>query len=113
MTPAEINAELLRLSRRLDAAHVELEARTRAYSEAEHVCSQAWSNAYLASSGTVDERKAYCMKAVGKEKYAAHLAEGLKVSALEAVRSIRAQLSAVQTAATLLKSEMSMAGRYE
>jgi hypothetical protein len=112
ITPKNLTQELLRLSRLLDEAHDELIKQSHEWAVRENEYRLAKASAHLASSGTVDERRAYCDKATSQERLAAHLAEGLKVAALEAVRSRRAQLSALQSVGNAVRSEIEMAGRY-
>lgn len=113
ITPRQLTDELLRLSKLLDEAHDELVTRTKEWSELEDAYRLARATSYIASSGTVGERTAYQDKATSRERRAAHLAEGLKVAALEAVRSRRAQLSAIQTLCAAVRSEIEMGSRYQ
>lgn len=112
VTPRELVAEMIRLSSLLDEAHEELVRRSHeaAVSEDKYRCAKAVS--FLASSGTVGERTAYQDKATSSERQAAHLAESLKVAALEMVRSRRTQLSCLQSIGAAVRSELEMAGRY-
>lgn len=113
ITPAMLTQEMLRLSKLLDQAHDELVAasHTAAEKEAEYRLLRA--KAFTRASGkTVGDREAQALLQCGPEMQAAHLAESLKVAALERVRSIRAQLSACQSVATAVRSEVEMAGRY-
>lgn len=109
-TVAEMNAQLVRLSQRLDAAHEELVRLVNDEAKTEHEYRKARANSYLSTSGTVGEREAHTDKTVADERYRAHLAAGLAKSQLEAVRSIRAQMSALQTMASATREEMKMAG---
>jgi hypothetical protein len=99
---------MIAASHALDEAQAELETcvRRRANAEAEYRKAKANANAYLATSGTVGEREAQVDKTIADERYAAHLAEGLAQSALEAVRNRRTQLSVLQTVAGAIKEEM-------
>ncbi len=108
-TTQDLNAELIRLSRKLDEAHAELVKQARAYADAEHAYRLARSSAFLSSSGTVGEREAHTDQATAGVRRDRDLAEGLKQSALEAVRSLRGQMSATQTIAGSLKAEMELA----
>jgi hypothetical protein len=97
---------MIAASHALDEAQADLETCVcrRANAEAEY--RKAKANAYLATSGTVGEREAQVDKTIADERYAAHLAEGLAQSALEAVRNRRTQLSVLQTVAGAIKEEM-------
>ncbi len=97
---------MIQASHALDESQAELETRVRQRANAEADYRKAKANAYLATSGTVGEREAHVDKTVATERYAAHLAEGLAQSALEAVRNRRTQLSVLQTVAGAIKEEM-------
>lgn len=111
ITVADLRAEMLRLSASLDRAHEELIRASSEWARTENEYRLAKANAFLASSGTVDARKATVDKATSVERVAAHTAEALKVAALENVRNRRAQLSALQSVAHAVRSEVEMAGR--
>lgn len=111
ITVADLRDEMLRLSRELDGAHDTLIKTSHDWAQAENTYRLAKANAYLASSGTVDSRKASVDKATSPERVTAHTAEALKVAALENVRNRRAQLSALQSVAHAVRSEVEMAGR--
>jgi hypothetical protein len=97
---------MIAASHALDEAQAELETCVRRRANAEAEYRKAKANAYLATSGTVGEREAQVDKTIAAERYAAHLAEGLAQSALEAVRNRRTQLSVLQTVAGAIKEEM-------
>jgi hypothetical protein len=97
---------MIAASHALDEAQAELETCVRRRANAEAEYRKAKANAYLATSGTVGEREAQVDKTIADERYAAHLAEGLAQSALEAVRNRRTQLSVLQTVAGAIKEEM-------
>ena len=107
MNAAELNVQLLDAAHGLRESLNDLEGRSIAYAKAERTYRLAKSTAYLATSGTVNEREAHAEQAINEVRYQRDLAEGLKVSALEAVRSRRAVLSAVQTLANLYREEAS------
>lgn len=66
----------------------------------------------LSVDGTVQEREAHMDQATAEVRYAAKLAEGLETSALEAIRSRRQILSALQSLAAAQREEAALA-RYE
>lgn len=113
ITPAQLIEDMLSLSRLLDSHHDELIRACRYYSEKEDLYRLAKANAYLAASGTVDERKAHVDKRTSAERRAAHDGENLMKAAFARVKSTQVQLSIRQTAAQMVKSEMSMAGRFD
>lgn len=111
VTPADLRAEMLRLSGELDRAHSALIEASREWARTENEYRLAKANAFLTSSGTVDARKAQVDKTTSRERVDAHTAEALKVAALENVRNKRAQLSALQSVANAVRSEVEMSGR--
>jgi hypothetical protein len=111
ITPAQLNSEMIRLSRDLDVAHQELVDQSHAWAKSEGKYRLAKANAYLASTGTVQARQAHVDKVTDSERIEAHLSDALRVAALERVRNVRAQLSALQSVANAVRSEVEMAGR--
>lgn len=97
MTPGEMATEMFRLSALLDSSLDLLNEQAREYASSEDAYRLARARAYIASSGTVDERKSQADLQTSQERQAAHLADGLRQAALEAVRSRRAQISALQS----------------
>jgi len=104
-----ITDELLRLSGLLDDALGYLRKVTQQWAAAEDAYRVAHARAYLASEGTAGERKATADLATSDERRAAHLAEGMRSAAVEAVRSRRAQLSAWQTIGNAVRAEIELA----
>lgn len=113
VTPAQLNADMIALSRLLDEHHAVLERACYEFSEKEDLYRLAKATAFLAATGTVGERQANTDKATSAERRAAHLSENLMKAAFARVRSTQAQLSARQSLAQLLKSEMRMAGAFD
>ena len=111
-----LTQQLLEASRALDAALDELRSQTTAWASAERGYRHAKAVAYLRSEGrNVQERESnaeavmFPAGTLGDVRFARDQSEGLKVAALEAVRSRRAQLSAIQTLASLSKAEAEFA----
>ena len=107
---SELVQEMLTRSAMLDEAIRELKEQTAAWAQHEHNYRKARASVYLETEGTVGTREALTAKATLQQWKDAHLAEGLKVAALESVRSRRAQLSAVQSIANAVKAEAMLAG---
>lgn len=107
MDAGTLNRQLLDAADKLRDSLADLEGRSVKYAQAERAYRFGRSTAYLATSGTVGEREARVDQSVSDLRYERDLAEGLKVSALEAVRSNRGVLSAVQTLANLYREEAS------
>ncbi len=108
-TPGDLVAEMLRLSARLDQALAFFYDQSQEWAVAEDAYRSAKARAYLASDGTVPARNAQVDEACAVERQRAHLADAMRQAALEAVRSRRAQLSACQSVANAVRSEVEMA----
>lgn len=98
MNPADVADEMRRLSRLLDKGLEAMRDQARELADAEHDYRKAKGQAWLsAPDGTVPEREAWVNEATAKQRHRRDLAEGLRQAALEAVRSRRTQVSALQT----------------
>jgi len=105
-----LTAEAWRLSQLLDKGVTALRDAAIAYAEAEHAYRERRAMAYLETeSGTVAEREAHVYALVGDWRRARDLADGQRLAALEAVRSRRAQLSAIQSILAAHRSEADLA----
>jgi hypothetical protein len=125
MNSHEFSQRLIALSRDLRQASADLESQARGYALAERLYRMERARAYLQAKGkTVGEREANVDLApitgderispnerrsepdtVSDLRYRRDLAEGLKVAALERVRSARQEVSALQSLASLAKEE--------
>lgn len=105
-----LTAEAWRLSGLLDKGVAALRDAAVAYAEAEHEYRERNAMAYLETeSGTVAEREAHVYAVVGDWRRRRDLADGQKLAALEAVRSRRAQLSALQSLIAAHRAEAELA----
>lgn len=104
----EYNDELSRLALDLDMAQQELDHWTREYAVTENEYRKAKAKVYLQTEGTIEFRKMTVDARCEQERVAAHLAEGLKVAALENVRNKRAQLNACQTRCNNIKTQLEL-----
>ena len=109
MTFEDMAAHIYSAAEELERGQSLLERAVKEYAESERLYKMGRSTAYVATSGTVAEREAATDQSVSTLRYEAHLKEGMKVAALEAVRNRRAVLSALQTLANLSKSEADFA----
>ena len=110
MDLTSLTAEAWRLSGLLDKGIIALRDAAVAYAEAEHEYRERKAMAYLETeSGTVAEREAHVYAVVGGYRRDRDLADGQRLAALEAVRSRRAQLSALQSLISAFKSEAELA----
>lgn len=100
MNTAEALAEANRLSRLIDAAVEGLKNTSVAFAEAERDYRRAKSRAWVECK-TLDmlakEKEAWVDAEASDDRFKRDVAEGMRQAALEAVRSRRAQLSALQT----------------
>jgi hypothetical protein len=101
--------EAERLSRLLDNGVQALRDAAIKVAEAEHAYRRAHAEAYLQTSGTVGEREAEAYLIIDDKRFQRDLAENSKLAALEALRSRRAQISAVQSLLTAHKAEADFA----
>ena len=100
MNTAEALAEANRLSRLIDAAIDALKNTSVAFAEAEREYRRSKSRAWLeckALDMLAKEKEAWVDAESSDDRYRRDVAEGMRQAALEAVRSRRAQLSALQT----------------
>lgn len=98
MNLADVPDEMRRLSRLLDQGLAALRDQAREVAEAEQEYRKAKATAWLqAPAGTVPEREAWVNGQTADLRYRRDLADGLRQAALEAVRSRRTQVSALQT----------------
>jgi hypothetical protein len=105
-----LTAEAWRLSQLLDKGIMALRDAAVAYAEAEHEYRSQNAIAYLETeSGTVAEREAHVYGRVGDYRRRRDLADGQKLATLEAVRSRRAQLSALQSILSAHRAEVELA----
>jgi len=105
VTLDELAAEARRLSELLDRGVGALRDAARQYADAEHAYRLAHAQAYLQTEGTVGEREAQTYIQVGGLRRDRDYADAIRAAALEAVRSRRTQLSAVQSLLAANKAE--------
>ena len=109
--PEDLESELRRLCLHLETSQGQLRSAGLYYAKKESAYRKAKAVAQLKADGkTVDDRKAQVDRDCGEERLTAYLARAAKEAALENVRSIRAQLSALQSIAASVRSEMELAG---
>lgn len=113
MTIPELTEALLQTAADLRAANDDLYHLSVEWAHAEDSYRKSKAVAYLAASGTINERNAHVDKVCSEDRLKAHLAESTKEAKKELVRSLQAQLSALQTIAALTRAEMNLAGQYE
>lgn len=109
MTPQETADEMRRLNKLLDDALAYLRRQVQEYAEAEDAYRMAHAKAFLEAAGAAYLRKATADLATSSQRQRAHLADGMRQAALEAVRSRRAQISAAQSLLAGEREEMAFA----
>jgi hypothetical protein len=95
-------AEMMRLSKLLDDGLAYMGRQVKEYAAAEMAYRLAKGKAWVQvraeiPSGTVPERSAWVEATTAELRYARDLADGMRQTGLEAVRSRRAQISAYQS----------------
>lgn len=105
----EIEKEIMRFSHLLDAGLAKLRETAQEYATADVAYKRAYSEAFLRAGGTVAEREQVAVDASLTEREAVKNLEGLNVAALEAVRSRRTQISALQSLLAAHKAEAEFA----
>ena len=94
---SDLNVELFKICRELADAHAALDAMLPEWAAKENQYRKKKAYIYLNADGTIDARKAKVDAACEDERLAAHLAEARKEAMIERIRSLRAQLSAIET----------------
>lgn len=112
--PEDLNRELLRLSGRLEKATTQLRRDSLKFAGAEHAYRRSKAQAYLtaktsAEKATIPQLEALVDKSCEMERAKAYVARAMKESSLELVKSLRAQLSALQSIAATVRSEAELA----
>lgn len=120
--PAELVQELGRLSQEVEKALSFLYRQAKVFAEAEDGYRLKRATLQLEAEGelrakrqidkpTVDEKRAWVDMHSSPERVEAHIAESLMKAGFEAVKARRAQLSALQSAAAAVRSELELAGK--
>ncbi|HEU4864623.1 MAG TPA: hypothetical protein VFT76_00120 [Actinomycetota bacterium] len=112
MNAHELAERMLAAKSDADEAIAALESAALEAQEAERRYRLARATAILSTAGTVQEREARMDKATSDERFAAKLADDVKVAALERVRLTRQWLSNLQTLAAADRAEAELA-RWE
>jgi hypothetical protein len=106
----EATAEARRLNELLDAGLGALRAQARSLADAEQTYRKAVARAWLdAPDGTAAFREAWVNGQCADLRHARDLADGMRQAALEAVRSRRTQVSALQSLLAAHREEAGLA----
>ena len=106
LTLPDLAAEARRLSDKIDAGVSALNGAARDEADREHAYRKARAVAWQHTDGTAKQREDDVDSVTADERRARDIARGSRQAALEALRSRRQQLSAVQTLTAALKSEL-------
>lgn len=109
VTPNELVEETLRLSKLLDAALAYELKKAREWAELDTEYRKAHATAWLNHDGPQGDKKARADLDCADEMYRAHLADGEHRASIEAVRSRRAQISAMQSLMNVIRAEAELA----
>ena len=101
----ELAGEARRLSELLDRGVGALREAAKDFADAEHAYRLAHAKADLETAGTVGDREAQTYVAIGTLRRERDYADAIRTAAVEAVRSRRTQLSAVQSLLSAHKAE--------
>ena len=103
-------AEMERLSGLIDKGIAALTQHAQEMAQAEHDYRKAKAVAWTqAPPGTVPVREAWVESETAEHRLRLDMAEGMRLAALESIRSRRQQLSALQSMLAAVKSEMDFA----
>lgn len=106
----QLGNEIFRLSALLEKGIASLLDASKRSSHAEHKLRMSVSKAWVeAPKGTVPQREAWVEAQTADEKLELDLADADRYTALEAVRSRRAQLSALQSVMAAHRAEVELA----
>lgn len=112
--PDDLNNELCRLSSALETANTQLREHSHAWALAESNYKGKKATERLQAKAdnpkaTIPELDAMVDLKCSQERQSAYICRALKEADIEYVRSLRAQLSALQSVAASVRSEMEMA----
>lgn len=105
VTLVEIEQEIMRFSRLLDAGLAKLRDTAKEYAAADVAYKRKYSESFLKADGAGIQREQVAASESLAEREAVKHLEGLNVAALEAVRSRRTQISALMTLLAAHKAE--------
>ncbi len=109
LTSTELQTEMVRLSRQLDKGVEYLTTAAQDFATADAAYKRVRAQAFLEADGAMDMRSATADLAAAKERFDVKLADGMRQAALEAVRSRRQQISALQSLAGAMRAEAGFA----
>lgn len=110
MNPNQIAAGLIDLGRELDRLVREYRDLSATAADAKRVYERAEAEAYLTSTGPVEERKRKAVLAASDERFAADLAERMVSACKEAIRAVHARIDVGRTLSATTRDEMKLSG---
>lgn len=105
MTTDKLMSEMWRLTDEIESALTLLREVSHAYAVAEHEYRQARSHAWMRTHGTIADREAQVEMRCGDQRHERDLADNMRTTAMEVLRSRRAQLSALQSLMGAMRAE--------
>lgn len=110
MTPSDIAATLINLSRELDALVREYKALQEAAAAAKRDAVKAEAAAYLQAAGPVEERKRLAAVEASDAVFASDLAERQVLASREAIRALHTRIEVGRTLSATTRDEIKMIG---
>ena len=104
MDMTTVESEIMRLSTVLEDGVEEFAKLAQEAAEAEHAYKKAYYSHFLNASGTEKARVAVAETNADRQRAAAKISEAVRDACQEKLRSLRAQLSALQTLASNIRS---------
>jgi hypothetical protein len=106
LLPSQIDNEIVRFVQELENATGSYAEATRAAAVADVTYKRNWSIAYIRAEGPVHMREAKAVKDCIEAYEERRISEGLERASLEKMRSVRDQLSALQTLSRSLRDQV-------
>lgn len=110
LTPNEIAANLISLTRDLDALVKEYKQLGAKASGAKRAAEVAYARAYLETAGPVEERKQTALLKADEQRFQADLAEREVAGCKEALRAIHARIEVGRTLSATTRDELKTLG---
>lgn len=110
LNPNAIAQNLINLGRELNALVSEFKDLELAAADAKREAEVAYSRAYMASEGPVEERKQTAIGQTSNERYLADLAERQVAACKEAIRAVHIRIDIGRTLSATTRDEIKLAG---
>ena len=110
LTPNQIAANLMQLTRDLDALVREFKALGAKAAEAKRTAEVAYARAFMQAEGPVEERRQTALQKAAEERFLADLAEREVAGCKEAIRAIHARIEVGRTLSATTRDELKTLG---